>query len=70
MFDLSASLFILEKAVTHGHSPHPAFGHLLPASGAKGEDSPRPLAGKRALNPRQVKALVKIFGVSPDVFMN
>jgi HTH-type transcriptional regulator/antitoxin HigA len=27
------------------------------------------LAGKRALNLRQVKALAKIFGVSPDVFM-
>jgi hypothetical protein len=28
---------ILEKAVTHGRAPHPAFGHLLPASGAKGK---------------------------------
>jgi hypothetical protein len=39
-FELPLSL---KKVVNHGGSPHPAFGHLLPASGAKGENSPRPI---------------------------
>jgi hypothetical protein len=37
--------FILEKAVNHGGSPHPAYGHLLPASGAK-ERLPSPACGR------------------------
>jgi hypothetical protein len=45
------SRITLEKAVKHGRSPHPAFGHLShvrAARGKKGQYSPRPLAGEGA----------------------